>query len=264
MSLLRTDTGKIHICAHRGLSTHAPENTLAAFRAAYESGATVCETDLALTKDQEIVLLHDDTVDRTTDGKGLVRELTLAQINELDAGNWFSDRFGNERVPTLRAALELAKELGLIIQLELKVYGQDEVIFPKLASLIDELDASQNIQFSSFDFAQLRAVKQHLPQVMTVGISHSRHIDPAGIAREARLDAMNIEIDHFASGEAKQLHEAGFAAFLTVPRPAQIAVLAEYGFDLEAQILHWIESGLIDQLCGDDAGWIARLIGDIC
>ena len=262
MNPLRVTPQTIRVAGHRGHSAGAPENTLAAFRLAHEiAGAGVtCEIDLALTKDGELVLMHDDTVDRTTNGRGLVRNMTYAEIALLDAGGWFSKDFAGERVPKLREALLLARDLGIIYQLELKVYGRDDVIFPKLRALIDELQCAGLLQFSSFDFAQLKAVKQVIPEVPTVGLSHSRHIDPAGVAREANLDAMNIEIQHFPSREAEQLHKEGFAAFLFVPRPEELETLRGYGVDVEIMVVDWICEGLLDQIVGDDVVQMARLV----
>jgi glycerophosphoryl diester phosphodiesterase len=201
MNCLRMTPHTVRVAGHRGHSAGAPENTLAAFRKAHElSGEAVvtCKTDLALTRDGEFVLLHDKTVDRTTDGHGLVGNMTYAEIAKLDAGRWFDKVFAGERIPRLRDALILARELGIIIQLELKIYGMDDVIFPKLKVLIDELKCADLLQFSSFDFVQLRALKKAIPDIPTVGISHSRMIDPAAVAREANVDAINIEIQHFA------------------------------------------------------------------
>ena len=92
--------------AHRGASGHAPENTLAAFRRAVSQGVSFIETDLHLTRDAHFVAIHDDTVDRTTGGHGLVNQLTLAEIRRLDAGSWFASEFIGERVPTLVEILE--------------------------------------------------------------------------------------------------------------------------------------------------------------
>ncbi|MCX5493723.1 glycerophosphodiester phosphodiesterase family protein [Kaistia dalseonensis] len=260
MSLLRSETGKIHICGHRGHSVGAPENTLAAFRMAKSLGGTFCETDLALTQDGELVLIHDQTVDRTTDGKGLVAGMTLAELASLDAGGWFGAEFAGEPIPTLRDALALARDIGLMLQVELKIYGRDDALLPPLAALLDEMDAHELVQFSSFDFRQLREAKRQIPKVRTVGITHSRLIDPVATARATNLDAINIEIQHFPSGEALELHEAGIAAFLYVPRPEKIARDAAYGLDIEGALLGWVEDGRIDQLCGDDVGWLTRFV----
>lgn len=93
-------------CAHRGDSKNAPENTLPAFASAVEKGAPQIEFDVQLTKDGELVIMHDPTVDRTTNGTGLVSELTFEELRALDAGRWFGDAFAGTQVPTLRETLE--------------------------------------------------------------------------------------------------------------------------------------------------------------
>lgn len=250
------------IAGHRGHSAGAPENTLSAFGMAYELGGkgVTCETDLALTKDGEFVLIHDETVDRTTNGRGLVREMTYSEIAKLDAGAWFSDAFAGERIPLLREALQLGRELGIIYQVELKIYNRNNDIFPKLRALIDELKCADLLQFSSFDFVQLRAIKDIIPEVPTVAISHSRLIDPAAVARQANVDAVNLEIQHFPSGEAHQLHEGGFAVFLHVPRPERLENIKSYGVDIEAQTVDWVREGLLDQVISDDVAQVARIM----
>jgi glycerophosphoryl diester phosphodiesterase len=98
------------ICAHRGDNRHAPENTIPAFVSAVEKGVQQVEFDVDSTKDGELVILHDSTLDRTTDGTGSVRDKTLAEIKKLDAGNTFSPSFAGTRIPTLREALEAIPE----------------------------------------------------------------------------------------------------------------------------------------------------------
>ena len=93
------------ICAHRGAMDTHPENTLAAFREAIDAGAHMIELDAYLTKDSHLVVIHDKTVDRTTDGTGNVSDLTLAEIQKLDAGSWKSPDFKGERIPSLQEAL---------------------------------------------------------------------------------------------------------------------------------------------------------------
>jgi glycerophosphoryl diester phosphodiesterase len=140
------------------------------------------------------------------------------------------------------------------------VYGRDQVIFPKLRALIDELNCADLLQFSSFNFVQLRAVKQVIPEVPTVGLTYSRFIDPAAVAREANLDAVNLEIQHFPDGEAYQLRKEGFAVFLIVPRPEQLEILKSYGLDVEAQVIDAIRQGLLDQLISDDVAQVVKII----
>lgn len=261
MNPLRMTPQTIRVAGHRGHCAGAPENTLAAFRKAHElaGNGVTCETDLSITKDGELILLHDETVDRTTDGYGLARNMTYEEITKLDAGSWCDKAFAGERIPLLRDALILARELGIIYQLELKIYDVNDVIFPKLRALIDELNCADHLQFSSFDFLQLRSVKQIIPEVPTVGLCHSRMIDPAALAREANLDAVNVEINHFPSGEGFQLHKEGFAVFTLVPRSEYLEKLKSYGMDLEAQVIEWIRNGQLDQIISDDVSLVVRI-----
>lgn len=118
--------------AHRGASHDAPENTLAAFRLAREMGADGVELDVQASKDGEAVVIHDFTVDATTDGRGPVKDKTLAELKELDAGSWFDApsinsgrrRFAGERIPTLQEVIdEVGHQLLLAIELKARVFG---------------------------------------------------------------------------------------------------------------------------------------------
>jgi len=108
------------IIAHRGASAAAPENTLAAIRAAAAEGATWVEVDVKLSRDGVCILMHDDLLRRTTNGRGEVAHYDLDELERLDAGSWFSRRFAGERIPTLAQTIELALELGLDLNLEIK------------------------------------------------------------------------------------------------------------------------------------------------
>jgi glycerophosphoryl diester phosphodiesterase len=95
------------LCAHRGASATHPENTVAAFREAVRLGAQMIELDLYLSQDKALIVMHDPTINRTTNGKGKIADLTLAQIKELDAGSWKSPKFAGEKVPVFEEALEV-------------------------------------------------------------------------------------------------------------------------------------------------------------
>jgi glycerophosphoryl diester phosphodiesterase len=106
------------IFAHRGASAWAPENTLAAFRLAVEHGAPAIELDVKLTSDRKVVVLHDQTVDRTTNGHGDLRQFSLADLRELDAGGPFSAEYQGERIPTLVEVFEaVGKQVYINIEL---------------------------------------------------------------------------------------------------------------------------------------------------
>jgi len=114
------------VAAHRGIPSLAPENTMAGYRMSYELGADLIETDVQQTKDGEIIIMHDYTVDRTTNGTGNVKDLTLADIQSLDAGSYFSEQFAGEHVPTFREFLQEFKDKDVILLVELKADGISE------------------------------------------------------------------------------------------------------------------------------------------
>lgn len=116
----------IWVAAHRGFSSKYPENTLEAFRAALDAGVDQLETDVRVTKDGELVLIHDATLERTTNGTGKVCDYTLAELKELDAGSWKAPEFACCRIPTLREFFELVKDHPTItLDIELKEYPYD-------------------------------------------------------------------------------------------------------------------------------------------
>ena len=122
--LSRAAGGVRQTVAHRGASAGYPENTLAAYRAAIESGATALEVDVRTTKDGVLVSLHDKTLDRTTDGTGSIGDRTLGELRKLDAGAWFDPKFAGQRVPTLSEVLQLCR--GKIdVLLDLKESGPE-------------------------------------------------------------------------------------------------------------------------------------------
>lgn len=119
---------RVLVIAHRGASSYAPENTMAAFRLAAEQGADAIELDVQATADGHLLIMHDPEVDRTTDGTGELARLRLSEIRSLDAGRWYGPAFRRERVPLLEEVLEFARG-RLLVDIELKVAGvETEVI----------------------------------------------------------------------------------------------------------------------------------------
>jgi glycerophosphoryl diester phosphodiesterase len=116
---VKIGTKKIAVIGHRGAAAYAPENTLVSFRQAHEMAADYFELDCRLTADGEVVCLHDSTLDRTTNGVGLLSEVPLAAVKRLDAGSWFAPEFAGEAVPTLGEALDFAKgRIGVYIEVK--------------------------------------------------------------------------------------------------------------------------------------------------
>lgn len=112
---------KIMVAGHRGYKKNYPENTLVSFNKAIEAGVDMIEFDVHLTKDKKAVILHDDTVDRTTNGSGFVRELTLDELKSLDAGSWFSSEYTGQKIPTLEELLDsVSDNKKLLFNVEIK------------------------------------------------------------------------------------------------------------------------------------------------
>lgn len=136
------------LIAHRGASLVAPENTLAAFRAALHGGARAVELDVHPTRDGELVVMHDDRVDRTTDGSGALRDLTLAEVRGLDAGSWFSPAYRGEPVPTLAEVLELTRgRAETFIEVKANAPGMREKLLTTIAGRRDVRVISFDQQF---------------------------------------------------------------------------------------------------------------------
>ena len=146
--------------AHRGYSGKYPENTMLAFRKAVEAGADGIELDVQLTRDGEPVILHDEQVDRTTDGTGWVKDLTLAELRKLDASYLYTGQCGFNPVPTLREYCEFIRDLPVITNIEMKTGvfeypGMDE----KVWDMIREFHLEEKVIISSFNHYTILALK---------------------------------------------------------------------------------------------------------
>ncbi|TCS94876.1 glycerophosphodiester phosphodiesterase family protein [Hazenella coriacea] len=168
------------IVAHRGVPSLAPENTMASYRKAYELGADVLETDIQMTKDGHIVIMHDLTVNRTTNGTGAVKSLTLKQIRQLDAGSKFSSEFAGEKVPTFREFLEEFNGKDVVLLVETKATGLEK----EMVDMIEELGMTSQVMVQSFDANSVIATHQLQPAI-GLGYLYSSSI-PA--TKEAKLE----------------------------------------------------------------------------
>lgn len=163
MSLL-TSLPQPVIFAHRGASAHAPENTLAAFCLAIEHGAEAIELDAKLSADGEVMVIHDPTVDRTTNAKGAVNAFSAEELQQLDAGSHFSAAYQGEPVPTLDQVLaEVGKQVFINIELTNYTSPRDELP-EKVAALVKKHRLEEWVLFSSFNPFNLRRVVKILPQ----------------------------------------------------------------------------------------------------
>ncbi|MBJ9988243.1 MULTISPECIES: glycerophosphodiester phosphodiesterase [Paenibacillus] len=183
--------------AHRGASAVCPENTMAAFARSLELGATGIETDVQLTRDGRLVLIHDETLSRTTNGSGWVKDHDLEELRKLDAGSWFHPDFADERLPLLEELLELVQDTGTVVNIELKntkvpYAGLEE----KVIDMVRSYNLSERIVISSFNHYSLRLCKQLAPEIRT-GILYMEGLyEPWEYARSVEADALHAY--HFA------------------------------------------------------------------
>lgn len=157
----------VMVYAHRGASAYAPENTLPAFRLAEEQGADGIELDVHLTKDGELVVIHDEKLDRTTNGVGLVRDYTLAELKRFCADNGMPG-FADARIPTLREVLERVRPGRMLVNIELKTgILWYEGIEKKTLDLVAELGMQDRIIYSSFNHYSIAEVRRLAPEAQT-------------------------------------------------------------------------------------------------
>ncbi|WP_019156355.1 glycerophosphodiester phosphodiesterase [Robertmurraya massiliosenegalensis] len=154
--------------AHRGASGYAPENTIAAFDLAVDMKADYIEIDVQRSKDGELVLIHDTTVNRTTNGTGNVRDLTFEQLRSLDAGSWFGEEFAGERLPTFEEILDRYRgKVGILIELKApELYpGIEKQVAQALKERNMDKPKNNKIIIQSFNFESMKISNELLPRV---------------------------------------------------------------------------------------------------
>ena len=258
--LLFAENGYVHICGHRGNSMNAPENTLPALESARRHGASACEIDIVLSRDGEIVLSHDELLDRTTDGKGPVGDHDLAALKRLDAGAWFSPEFAGARIPTLTETIEVAGALGLRLVVEIKERRRVDETMARLREVLDATRALDDVVLLSFDHPSMLRVKECIPGVRTEIITHARHVDIVAVARAAGADSVSIELDMLHADDALALAGAGIGIRCHLPRPAWLARQEAYGLDSTAELVTALKHGAITSVSGDDVSFLREFL----
>lgn len=236
------------VLAHRGASAYAPENTLAAFRLARELGADGIELDVQLTRDKIPVVIHDDTVDRTTDGTGRVNELSIGEIARLDAGTWKADKYCGEPIPTLASVFEaLADWLrpagrlkpgmsrrACLVNVELKTERlMTDGLEREALNVIARYGVGDRIllsSFSPFALARAKSINPRLPRGLLYENGMPIHLrrvwlrflaDPQAMHPQHRL----IDADYIQWANGKRL----MVNTWTVDEPAEARRLAQLG-----------------------------------
>ena len=204
---------------HRGARAYEPENTLRSFRKAVEMGVDAVELDVRKTQDGQLVVIHDADVKRTTDGKGLVSDLTVKEIKEFTAEK-------GEKIPTLKEALDfLDKKVKILI--ELKEEGVDE----KVLSLVREGGLQKNVVIVSFSEEALRKVRK-LDKEVETGLIYVKHKNPVKAALDIEASYLLPLYRFTHSANVQKAHENGLKVIVwTVNKPEEVAEYAKKGVD---------------------------------
>jgi glycerophosphoryl diester phosphodiesterase len=217
------------VIAHRGASGTCPENTLAAFRRAAVLGADMVELDAQLTRDGEVVVLHDFTLERTTDGNGAVRERMAAELRVLDAGAWFAPAFRGERIPTLG---EVLAAVALAVNVELKPAGDDGLEARALA-VVERAGALARVVFSSFDVAVLRRLRARSVEATVALLWDAGPVSAAlSLAEGVAARALHLRKEAATPAALARAAEAGLPIRVwTVNDPAEFRAFVEAGVE---------------------------------
>lgn len=199
------------IFAHRGLTKHYPENTIGAFDSAVRFGADGLELDVRLTKDCELVIMHDDTVNRMTDHSGYVRDLSLSEIKELAVSSKGKYSVQNERIPSLREIAERFSNQEVTLNIELKLFAWDRKEFLEAIEPYVSLFDKGKLIFSSFDHVILKELQNLDTELNIAPISHGALINTEDYLQEHGFSALHFKYTTRTIEEIANLKAKGYA-----------------------------------------------------
>lgn len=215
--------------AHRGFSKSYPENTMFAFRKAVEAGCDGIELDVQLTKDSQLVIIHDEDTKRTTSRSGLVKDYTLSELQCLDASNGFEGRFGFNSIPTLREYFEFVKDKDVFTNIELKnsvvpYDGMEE----QTINMIREFGLTDKVMFSSFNHFSMVKCKTLSPNSKCAFLTSCWQIGAGAYAEQNGIDFINPRYNFLTDENIKELndHHVGAQAW-TVNQEEEMKRLIE-------------------------------------
>lgn len=217
---------------HRGAAGTHPENTMASFRRAKELGCHGVEFDVHRTRDGHLVVIHDETLDRTTTGKGLVMTQTLEEVRKVDAGSWKGAQFAGERVPTLSELIADTPD-DFLLFLELKA---GSLYYPNIEEdvvrTIRESGAAARFQVSSFDHHALQKLHQLMPELPLGMLFADNPLDPVGMAKAIGASALHPAWQWVTPHMVQSAHAAGLQVNAwTCNQPEAIARMKQFGVD---------------------------------
>lgn len=226
-------TNQMRIFAHRGFSGEYPENTMLSFQKAYETGCDGIELDVQLTKDDVIVIMHDERIDRTTNGKGFIRDYTYEELCRFDCCGKFPGMFEFQKIPTLREYFEWVREKNLVTNIELKnsVYyyrGLEE----KVIRMVQEFHLEERVLFSSFNLVSMIKCKEQIPEI-PMGFLLENRVDNMGwFAKDCGMQYYHPDKEFLTRDQVEDCHDKGIGVNVwTVNKKQKMKELAEWNVD---------------------------------
>lgn len=204
------------VIAHRGASFYAPENTMSAFKLAHQMKADMIELDVLLSKDNVPIVLHDSFLERTTNGKGLAKDYTIDELNKLDAGSWFSEKFSGEKISTLEEVLSWAKD-KISLNIEVKTEAVSDTYKNGIEYYCIDLVRAHGMEnyvvFSSFDYRSVSHLKTNAPEIATSILFERKRpfkMNPLDLIGKYQADGFNINWRRFNTREIDQIRKSGY------------------------------------------------------
>jgi glycerophosphoryl diester phosphodiesterase len=218
---------QVAVTAHRGSSVTAPENTLSAVSQAIADGADYAEIDVQLSADSAVVVIHDVDVRRVAGISGLVSDMTLAELRQLDVGSWFSAEFAGEPLPTLQEVIDLAR--GRIkLNIELKMTGSPEGLVERVVALVERNDFGEESVITSLNEAAVRAVKRRAPDLRVGFIVATAIGDPTRM----QVDLLAVSTQFLSAGLIRRAHRRNMEVHVwTVNTRQRMWAMIERGVD---------------------------------
>lgn len=224
---------KEKILAHRGTSLTAPENTLPAFEAAVKQGLAGIELDVQMSKDGHLIVIHDERVDRTTNGKGLVKDMTLEEIKSLDAGSWFAEKYVGVKIPVLEEVLEIVGNRESILNIELKsgiiqYPGLEERVF----KAVKKYNLLDRVIFSSFNHYSLLKINEFSDKAKIGVLYYAGLVDPWEYGRKLKAYSLHPFFPSVTEQMVKQCLKHGMKVIpFTVNDKETAKRLIDYGVE---------------------------------
>lgn len=259
-----TEKGQVLANSHRGYSAKYPENTMPAFVGALEAGTHSIELDIAMTKDEKIVVIHDFSIERVSNGTGYVEQMTLAELQQYDFGVKFSPAFQGTKILELESVLTWALENNVGLIVEAKQRRNHQRFAEVLAEILQRTNTVDQILLLGFDHVLINKVKALLPNLRLQVVTLARYNDQLNAVLGSNASSVCVEYHYVGKEDLIAYKKAGLAVRMYLHESKEIPVLEmynqKYGYDTESEIIQWLREGLIDMLSHDDIPYLKSLI----